>query len=360
MCKRVWAAGAIALAGARVSAGQSTAAYRAQLDSLARLWRPLAAAEVREHVAPRSDVPPVALRVGILSVRTDSADLGIARAAAERLEPMVVRAYGTSADRLSHDLFLLTTTGTPLSAAVADSTGRPLLRGAVDRTVDAVFDAWQSRASEAFFEGLDPALKDWIGGAIPFAPLRRDDWSNTRIRLLLEGSRATRDCANGNVARCSQALGVSPPQNPLVDLYDPGERVAIIEGYMSILRRADAPKFDRCVQSHDSAACDSLGALIPSDAVPLPTTPAVRQEFVRFVLEQGGADALARFLEPGTHRERIERAARLPADTVVARWQARLSDQRTASTALDGTTAASSLIWAAACAALALRSSRWR
>jgi len=210
------------------------------------------------------------------------------------------------------------------------------------------------------FDHLDPELRDWVGGSIPLERLRRADFNDTRVRLLLEGSNATRDCVNGKEARCAGALGLTSSGNPLFTLYDATERAAIVKSFASILRRTEPVRFDRCASTLQSSVCDSLAELIPPDAVPLAAPPAVRQNFVHFALEEGGAGALDRFMAPGTPRERIERASRMPADTVVAHWQANFSNTRSTSTALDTTTALSSLVWAAACATLALRSSRWR
>lgn len=349
----------IVLVASRTSQAQSTAAYRAQLDSLVRLWRPLAAAEQRLAGDRRTDLPPLAIGIGNVAVRADSVRLEIARRAAERLAPLVERAYGASASRLSAYTFVVLEAGNSVIAAIADSSGRVVLRGGILPTVDALFQAWESRASEMMFQRLDPELRQWMGGAIPLEPLTRGDFADTRIHLLLEGSKATRDCANGNEARCAGALGLSPTENRLFTTYDATEREAIVKSFVSILRRADPAKYDRCT-THHASACDSLAELVPPDAVPLAAPPRVRQDFVRYALALGGDGAFDRFLSPGTPRQRIERAARMPADSVVARWQANFSDARSTSTAIDTTTAISSLVWAAACAALALRSSRWR
>jgi hypothetical protein len=100
--------------------------------------------------------------------------------------------------------------------------------------------------------------------------------------------------------------------------------------------------------------------MIPVDVIPLPTSPMLRESLVRFALAVGGPGAFERFAAADSLTARLEGAARMPVDSLVARWRAKLVAARSTSTAIDMTTALSSLFWVGVCACLALRSSRWR
>jgi hypothetical protein len=361
---RVSLASAALLLAARVAGGQSVAEYRARAESLAKIWRPLAAEETKRQGARVAELPPESLRVGNLIVRADSQVIGLARSAAERLAPLVEHAYGRSSVRLlAHPLVLVATDNRQIATvitSIADSTGRQVIRSSVYPTTESVFNSWANKVEQVMFDTLSAPVREWVGGAIPVEPPASRDWNDARISLLLSGSTASRECADGKLALCSRALGVDASSNPAFELYNANERVQMIRSFDQILRKADPRQYERCTQNGATAACDSLAELIPPDAVLLPAPASARESLVRFALQQGGPGAFDRFVAASSPRTRIEAAAQMPADSVVAKWYAVISNARTASTAIDLTTALSSLLWAAACGALALRSSRWR
>src|SRR4051812_41879614 len=91
----VFVAMSVAMSVATAGA-QSVAEYRARVDSLARLWRPLAAKVTATRVdsSRLGALPPVSFRVGPIAVRTDSMRAPLARRAAEHLVPRVEATYG--------------------------------------------------------------------------------------------------------------------------------------------------------------------------------------------------------------------------------------------------------------------------
>jgi hypothetical protein len=364
MFERLAIAACAVLTAASSAQAQSVAEYRARVDSLAKIWRPLNAAESKREATRPAELPAESLRAGNLIVRSDTATDRLARAAAARLAPLVERAYGaSSALLLRHPLVIASTDNRQVAAVVTsitDSTGQRTLRSSVYPNVDAVLDSWARKIEQVMLDQAGPAARDWVGLAIPLDAPRAQDWTDARIALLFAGSKGTRDCADGNVPRCVQVLGLSETENPIFTFYDASERRALIRSYNQVLRKADPARYDRCMRDDSPAACDSVAELIPSDAVSLPAPASVRLSLVRFALQEGGAGAFDRFLAAGSRRARIEAAARMPVDSVVRQWQETISDTHATSTAIDLTTAVSSLLWAGACAALALRSSRWR
>jgi len=340
----------------------------------------MAAAEAIRQTKTYLNLPPDSVRVGDVIARSDSSSAALAYEAAQRLAPVVERAYGAFAERLLRHPFVVISPGDPRARDVvtrsassssprdrlpvltssADSTGRLTLRSSVYPTADALYTAWAAKAQQVVMDELGPPVRDWLGGPIALTQPTRDDWSSARVALLLAASKADRECADGDVQRCLQVLGLSDSLNPVFDFYDASERSSLIRTFRQILRTADVHLYDRCTQQGLQPACDSVAELIPGDALSLPAPPLVRQSFVRFALQLGGSGAFDRFAANGSRRERIEAAAKMPIDSVVARWRATIADTKSTSTAIDLMTAVSSLVWAGACAGLALRSSRWR
>ena len=135
----------------------------------------------------------------------------------------------------------------------------------------------------------------------------------------------------------------------------------MIERNATRFRRTDAAQYSRCTIAHVQAVCDSIVRSIPLDAVPSPTPPSVRRSLVRYALMTGGSGAFDRLASgDGTVSDRLSVVSRMPIDSLVRRWQQALVASRATSTAIDVETATSAILWAAACCALALRSSRWR
>ena len=358
----------LALVASAGSVGaQSTAEYQHRVDSLAAIWRPLVAANAARKIdsAKHAVLPPDSVSVAPIVVRADTQYAELARTVAEKLAPRVNRAYGAFANVLGQYRFVIRALVKrngyeTVATGVAYPTGDFRLPANVTADAGALENSWTQKIEEVMTDALDPSVREWLGTRIPMAPQSRDDWSQARVDLLLASSEVARRCALENGSACMLALGVRPSADPAFEWYSDAQRRELIEHNSGILKRATPKQFDQCVTGRVAAACESLVRSIPNDVIPTPVPPRVRQSLVRFALETGGEGAFDRFNKPGTIADRLQAASQLPADTVVARWRAKLLDARTSSTALDSTTALSSLFWVTLCACLALRSSRWR
>lgn len=359
---------ALFLAAPAPAAAQTVAEYRARLDSLVAEWRPLIAAEdsARMRARATANLPHDSARVVNIIVRADSGYIAMATDAAARLAPRVERAYGAFSETLLRHQFVLKarvgpTGNVSLTSAVADSLGDISQRSGVLITTAALEGSWAQKVEQVITESQDAAVRQWLSSAIPIDPMDRAAWRQARIELLLAPSTAARACVADDLARCVQVLELTHVDEPAFIYLTPSERRQLVLANARIIRRSDAAAFDRCSRDQSQSVCDDLARLIPSDAVPRPVPGVVRQSFLRFALARGGTGAFDRFATtPGDIRGRITAAAGQPIDTLVAAWRATLLDARTNSTAIDGTTAASSLFWIGLCACLAMRSSRWR
>jgi hypothetical protein len=278
----------------------------------------------------------------------------------------VREAYGGFSSRLARYQFVVRGSGgnekeKVVATGVVDSTGQLRLRGSVYADGASMEHAWSQKVEELITNELNPSIRAWMGAVMPMDPPTKATWANARIDLFLSQADAARRCVDGDHFRCLQILELEPVDDPaFVYLTAPQRRLLVIQRG-GLIRRADPGQFDRCASGGELTACDALVRMIPSDAVPRPVPPSVRQSFARFALAAGGAGAFDRFASAGPAiRNRIEAASKMSADSVVDQWRAALVDARTTSTALDGRTALSSVFWIGLCACLALRSSRWR
>ena len=364
--RNLWRATTCIAVLARGLAGQSTADYRQRVDSLAKLWRPMVATEaVQSGKRSAISLPRDSARFGDVIVRTDSGYEKVSHSAAEHLAPRIQAAYGAFGASVARYQFVVKSLSAKpnanvISTGVADSLGAVTLRSNVFVDADALESSWSQKVEEIITDALDPSVRAWIGATIPIDPPTAATWNQARIELLFANAVIARDCADGHVDRCMTALELRSVDNPAFTFLTPQQRRDLILANSRIIRRADPTRFDQCADANAYVACDSLIAMIPSDAVPRPVSPSVRQSLVRFALQTGGAGAFDRFAAVNGIRGRLEAASKMPAESLVVRWRARVFDVRSASTAIDLTTAISSLFWIGLCAGLALRSSRWR
>src|SRR3569833_278804 len=136
MCsvRALWPAAECIVVLARGLAGQSTAEYRARVDSLAKLWRPMIATEAA-HSAGRAvtPLPRDSARFGNVIVRADSGYEKVSHTAAEHLAPRVEAAYGGFAASVARYQFVVKRLSAKpntnaVSTGVADSLGAVTLR----------------------------------------------------------------------------------------------------------------------------------------------------------------------------------------------------------------------------------------
>src|SRR5437667_12187085 len=86
---------------------QSTAEYRTRVDVLAQAWRRAAVNRTRADSARRRTLPTDTVRGGPLLVITDADHLRLARQTVAIAGPVLERAFGAGAGRLSTRPFLM-------------------------------------------------------------------------------------------------------------------------------------------------------------------------------------------------------------------------------------------------------------
>lgn len=373
MCERVTlrsacVIAALVLAPMRDVRAQSVEEYLRRVDSVGRIWRASSVAAPAATVDSEPAGPATrtidTVRVGRLVIFTDSALVPLARQAAQVIGSSLDSAYGRFAAELEkHPLALRRRRADDTSVVATGFADGNAVRMASTTLAIAqdLANAWRRKAEEVVTLAMDERARTWLATVVSSEKATEGVLVNARVELVLSTASSASDCARGKLDRCKQTLELVPVADPAFVHYDEETRRGLLRRFASQLRRTDEPKFLRCTDENQLPVCDSLVRSIPLDAVPRPLSPAVRQNFLQYVFLVGGPGAFERFAsDTGSIGDRMARTARLPLDTVVARWQNTLVHARGTSTAVDAMTVLTSLAWTCVLGALALRSSRWR
>lgn len=358
---------AMLIASGTGAQAQTVAEYSRRVDSLGRVWQIEQRAEHPLDTVRVRPLPSDTVRVGRLVVLADSAQVQLARSTAERLAPFVEQRFGSYADRLRRSPIVLRTQlvrpddKDMVESGVLDSHGALQTLTLEPADSKQLARSWQYKIASVLSADLPSEIRDWLGSGLAPAGPDRSTWHQGRVGLALSGTLASRECAAGAVARCVQALGLTPVADPAFALYDAAGRQKMIAEKGRALRDDDSTAFDRCVRANQYAACDSIARSMPPELVPMALPWSARSTVLEYALVKGGRGAFDRMVAtPGGMRDRLEAASGESADSLVGQWRAAIMDAPENAPSLDGETAISSLLWAALCGGLALRSSRWR
>ena len=307
----------------------------------ARTVDSLRAVVARERASLRSVAPPHRVRSGLVAFLLDTTrisdlTLGILRQAAQNASTAVLRTHGSMAARTLGALEIVVAESRP------DGGRRPVLSLHVRGWPDS--EGWFTRslplpaheiedylvtvASTSALAFADSSLSRWTGRYVPARSASEISWRDVSVWLASAQSEVARRCVAARVDACASALELEPTPNRLAAWYVPGDYPALVEHWTGWARtdsltRADAT---RCVQSRETELCArvvqavTIGDLLPAGA---------RRSFFALALESGGPRALERLAATrGPVRLQLAAAAGVPADSLLALWQARVMASR--------------------------------
>ena len=315
-------------------------------------------------------VPPVDVRRGALHVRT-TADLELrVRTAVDSVAVLIERRGGASlASRVATHVPLVRRDSTrsifgavPVLSFASDTSGRwtsfrhqPIPASA---TSAQIADALAGMVEQFALQGVDSAFGAWIMvGRVPLKPARPSEAADAYFEIMTAESAALRRCRSGDAASCLDVLGVdSLPGTRLARWYGPRDYRALLRSVVPAREDSAAvAAWVRCRDDRDEPACVAAATSLSNDRVPTPLSATARVMFLRDVLEAGGANAYERLATTdGSVRTRLTQAAGMPLDTVVGRWQARLSESRPERMRLRPGLVVASLGWTGALLGMAL------
>jgi len=353
---------ALTLLPGHPAAAQDLAGESRKLDSLKRAFAQASARVSRHEDSLRAVrfgydslvVPPLSLLLESgLGAIVDSA----ARQAADRL--LLPPAIG------SHELRGLHFTvrwfdgdSSRVLVSVIDTMGREWEQRPVLRESGSIGDALRESANHLLVQRLDQDLRSWLDVQPGPDTIPTSRWLNLRLNLVASNATIGRQCFEGDMRACHQALGFLPTTDPITEWYGPSGRRQLVRAHEWSVRRGNGAATRRCLDGSDEGCVTALRA---APSVHLQIAPGLRASLVQFALQMGGPGAFERlFRSRGTPAERLAETAGVPVDSIVRLWHARVRDTRARSEAMTPEIAAMSLVWILMCGALSLRSSRWR
>lgn len=342
---------------------QSVADLRERVQ---RLERAYAAAEV---VARQADsarralftAPPESATVGSLHVFATAAVIENTRAGARAAWPLVDGTFGPAATLLDDHAFVVQAERS--SETTRPVTGRTSHRFLATNEATDIADRLVWQTSQVLVARLDPALREWMGGAIVPSAQPASQLASTYLELLTAPSATTRRCFAGDVAGCRDAFDLPPTPDPYRRWYGPEERRVIVQEVVTgndVLSMRDL--YQRCVTRGDDSACLRLLQRQPPSAIPQPLGDPSRIGLVRLALELGGRGAFSRLMTARGQPVdgQLAAAAAMPADSLLMAWRSRVLAARPQPVTLNPRGAWVALMWGLVFGMLAFGSTRWR
>ncbi|HEY6224762.1 MAG TPA: hypothetical protein VIW26_13330 [Gemmatimonadales bacterium] len=333
-------------------------ALRARADSLLTEWRQA------KQFADLQDSLRLAgerggrdtIRVGALVYLVNRSPL-LLREAAAIAWPQLERFYGPAAQAFAQRPFLI--------QAVDPDTNEFVPPGQAIKILWNTEVAPLSRALVAMADlgDLDPALRDWLGGAVVARFDSGPAHAAVYVQLVTVPSRAVQRCYGGDRRACSDALSLSEMTDPADRWYGPGERRhLVVTQYGDFLNRSGhAQAVDSCERGSDASCLELLRSLAPG-ALSRPLDYQARLTLLETAIRLGGAETFQRFLATptGPMGRRLATAARVSEDSLVGRWRSDVLAARPTPVPLPPWGAWVALGWVIVFGTCGLRSSRWR
>lgn len=309
-------------------------------------------------------------RVGPIRVHAEPQIIALAIAAAKALQDSLAPRMGQSLNRLSRYTYVMRVerdtrwrTQQPESSIVIDTydrAGPPLMNMRQRFDTALVSTSMRMYAPFLIFRDASPTFTAWIANQVTLDSLTSENWRALRFALISSPAVVARRCHEGDLNACSVALRITAPTDAIREWFDEKDRLRIVKRTNALALRVDAGAAERCLDNEDFS-CVALLRRYPPGEVPVPLPDVTRSALTRFALSLGGDGAFDRLLRDGLEpMERLEAAAKLPADSVLRRWQEAVRNQRASSRDLTPEIAIVSMLWSFALGALSLRSSRWR
>lgn len=240
--------------------------------------------------------------------------------------------------------------------------------GADERSVPVGLPRWMPRSRQAgrvaqaigaaLGRALPQDLRTWSGfGGVP---LNSDAvYRETYRSLALSTSPAARDCLDGDVARCLDALSLTEPGASWERWYDDATLVAWARTEAA-RQYTSGESAHACEAGRTLAACRALIERRGGPPPPLP--PIARASLLAFLVEERGTSAWDVLVTDttGALRDRLAAAAGRDAAALIGAWRTRVVAERPARFGELGGSSAATLFWVAILASLASRSTRWR
>jgi hypothetical protein len=205
-----------------------------------------------------------------------------------------------------------------------------------------------------------PPVGAWLMTAIPIDSTPDDAWRAARLHLATSATTIAAGCYRGDIAACKAFLGLTEEKDPAVAWYDSAARRSIVQAKAKT-GSLDGAASARCITGNDS---DCVALMRSSVAlagwVDAPAYALDRAALLELALRAGGQGSLGAFIAHDTVAVGLTAAAKMPLDSIVARWQRHVHDAGIKSESFTPGIALLSVGWILALGGISTRSSRWR
>ncbi len=304
-------------------------------SAFARIGRRLDSLEgVARHVARDT------LRIGSLVMASSPLITDAAQRALREADSVLTRRWGAATLRaaLAQTLirFILSSTSR-LGVTQWFLSADVLRNGRIERlamltvraadTVAVIREHMEGTVADLVGATVDKELARWLGRARVSDPAPRLEASY--VDLYTAPSVAVRQCAEGQVARCAAALGLTPVADPKMELFTEEDRRVVARAWWATyaahraeLRAATSP----CERQPMSAPCRAFADSLSPTVWQLPLGHEARHALIWHATVIGGDAAWQRLLAnpDAPLATRIASAAGQPLDTVLAGWRTRV------------------------------------
>jgi len=209
---------------------------------------------------------------------------------------------------------------------------------------------------EVLMKSVPGELFAWAGGQLQVEPSVLP-W--IARELLTTASMAVRRCYQGEMEWCAEATGLRGKEGAWDRWYTPAERRLYVQGMGRPPDATGAALWEGCAVAGMQDACD---VVLRGRELDAPLTPQARASLLGHALAMGGLDAFERLrTAEGTGiGHRLEAAAGVPLDSVLASWRTEVLRARRSAWAGLARSPLALLFWVFLFGALATRSTRWR
>ena len=352
-----------ALAVAAPAAAQDPAALRDQLERLRREQATALAAARQSDRERLAGVLVDTVRAGVLTVLVPHAISSLARAATAEAWRTLHARFGDAVGAIAGTEFILQQAGAP---DIVPRAPNDRVRSYVvnPQTTTDVLARWLAihGASDISIR-QDVALRGWIGTTVSAFSDSTDRDAGVYVELATRPWTAVKRCYVGDLDGCRHALGLVPAMDLIDQWYDAEDQrrmIATLWDNRSGNRWSGTPaERDACVDGGDVGGCRALLRRLSPVEPPLPSGP---RALVGLALDLGGPGAYDRLVASPDRpiADRLEAAAGVSDDSLIATGRARALVARPQPVTLNTAGAWAAFAWVLVLAATALRSTRWR
>jgi hypothetical protein len=206
---------------------------------------------------------------------------------------------------------------------------------------------------------LDDSTRRLLGNRVPLDGANPVSLRKSYTRLITHPAVVSTRCYQGDLDACADALGLRYDSAAMLRWYNGRQQREMVQRAGPFVAYSRDAR--RCVDEGDPDRCAAAMRARWPEGLPAPLLTDTRTSLIGVALAIGGDGAWGRFLTgEGSLAARLERAAGVPLERVVASWRDAVLAARSPAPVVPVSHALATIVWVGLLGAAATRSSRWR